>query len=62
MTSEPDIRAWLMVLYETFGKTSQFGGLWGGGGHCKSDIIKKYLAEAHCTHEVYQCNITGFFV
>jgi hypothetical protein len=32
MTSEPDIRAWLMVLYETFGKTSQFGGLWGGGG------------------------------
>ncbi len=30
--------------------------------HCKSDLIKKYLAEANCTHEVYQWNITGFFV
>jgi hypothetical protein len=30
--------------------------------HCKSDLIKKYLAEADSTHEVYQCNITGFFL
>ena len=30
--------------------------------HCKSRLIKKYVAEPHCTLELHWYNICGFFV